>query len=168
MACLLAIPIAVPITIMKVTGTSGKVSDTSYLADPQTTLAVVTAGNQAAAPPEVVTPQEQREAFLKVSNKTNTFERFCRPYYTAGFNAYDLVESAMVAGTDATIDGQPGASIVDAHIKRAAESGLNTIRIWGHTTNHRYPFQVRTSPSCERGTGAVEESPDKEQFSNRS
>lgn len=31
------------------------------------------------------------------------FERFCRPYYTAGFNAYELVEAAMVSRRAETV-----------------------------------------------------------------
>lgn len=31
------------------------------------------------------------------------FERFCRPYYTAGFNAYELVEAAMVSKRAETV-----------------------------------------------------------------
>eukprot|EP00877_Chromochloris_zofingiensis_P009295 jgi/Chrzof1/4619/Cz14g20070.t1 len=102
-----------------------------------------------AIPSEEVTPQEVKESFLKVSNAT--FERFCRPYYTAGFNAYELVEAAMVSARASTTGGRSGAQIVDDTLREAAARGLNTIRMWGHTTSSLYPFQIAPGKYDERG-----------------
>ena len=165
---LLAIPIVVPVVVMKTTHTSGKPAGLS-LAD-----AIEAPVDVEATPLEEDTQEELQESFLKISNSTvrfvrlrraraarraaidcnriqlrvcgvhwgagadclaasppaaaaaqwacrpppptsqlplptnsiplnntnNTnkqFERFCRPYFTAGFNAYELVEAAMVS-----------------------------------------------------------------------
>jgi hypothetical protein len=84
------------------------------------------------------------------------FERFCRPYYTAGFNAYELVEAAMVSRRAETVDKQSGADIVDATLRDAAASGINTIRMWAHTTTSLYPFQTAPGVYDERGLKALD------------
>lgn len=165
------------------------------------------------------------------------FERFCRPYYTAGFNAYELVEAAMVSRRAETVgeykpthseaaqpdsravgsrtaaawstaallgmlrhrsvahytafcrDGSPhqhadlspaafacarvrrvlcvcagdrsGAQIVDDTLRQAAARGINTVRMWAHTTNKIYPFQVghssrQTGPHPHSSAGTEE------------
>lgn len=35
-----------------------------------------------------------------------------------------------------------GAQIVDDTLRAAASRGINTVRMWAHTTNSIYPFQV--------------------------
>jgi hypothetical protein len=35
-----------------------------------------------------------------------------------------------------------GAHIVDDTLRAAASRGINTVRMWAHTTNSTYPFQV--------------------------
>jgi hypothetical protein len=151
------------------------------------------------------------------------FERFCRPYYTAGFNAYELVEASMVSKRAETVgalrgaagaaarrpgatrppvstsaptsaeaeadgaaqrrparrrrapdtlslalslwcsfpvsalrppaDNLSGADIVDQTLRDAAASGINTIRMWAHTTTSLYPFQVRPRGARARRGG---------------
>jgi hypothetical protein len=52
-----------------------------------------------------------------------------------------------------------GAQIVDDTLRLAAARGMNTVRMWAHTTTALYPFQVRLaghssgSSSC-KGIGA--------------
>jgi hypothetical protein len=35
-----------------------------------------------------------------------------------------------------------GSQIVDDTLRQAAARGINTVRMWAHTTNSIYPFQV--------------------------
>lgn len=107
-----------------------------------------------AVPDEETNPNEVKEAFLKV--KGNSFERFCRPYFTAGFNAYELVEASMVSKRAETVGRRSGADIVDATLAEAAASGINTIRMWAHTTTSLYPFQTAPGVYDERGLKALD------------
>lgn len=47
-----------------------------------------------------------------------------------------------------------GAQIVDDTLRAAAARGINTVRMWAHTTNSIYPFQVRSSSHVGSATGA--------------
>jgi hypothetical protein len=49
---------------------------------------------------------ERSAPFLNAMLLFLQFERFCRPYYATGFNAYELVETAMVSKRAETI-GKP-------------------------------------------------------------
>eukprot|EP00879_Flechtneria_rotunda_P001870 GHRR01002041.1.p1 GENE.GHRR01002041.1~~GHRR01002041.1.p1 ORF type:complete len:609 (+),score=135.21 GHRR01002041.1:246-2072(+) len=144
---LLAVPIVVPITVMKVTGKSGRkwVDLSEAIEAPPVVQAVA---------PEEVTPEEIKESFLRVTDKT--FERFCRPYYTAGFNAYELVEAAMVSRRAETVGDRSGAQIVDDTLRAAAARGINTVRMWGHTTTSLYPFQIAPGRYDERGLKSLD------------
>jgi len=146
--CLLAIPVVVPLVVMKMTGTSGKKN--VQLEDAIEAPPVI----QQVTPPEETSPQEQKESFLKIRNAT--FERFCRPYYATGFNAYELVETSMVSKRAETIGDLSGAQIVDDTLRQAAEQGLNTIRMWAHTTSDVFPFQTAPGVYDERGLKALD------------
>jgi hypothetical protein len=61
---LLAIPVVVPLVIMKTTGTTGKKN--VQLEDAIEAPPII----QQVTPPEEVSPQEQRESFLKIRNAT--------------------------------------------------------------------------------------------------
>lgn len=147
---LLAIPIAVPIVVMKVTGKSGKKYETleAAITGPELSAGFIPIAD------EEVTKEEQKESFLKVSDKS--FERFCRPYYTAGFNAYELVEAAMVSRRAETVGDRSGAQIVDDTLRQAAARGMNTVRMWAHTTTALYPFQVAPGKYDERGLKSLD------------
>jgi hypothetical protein len=74
---LLAIPIAVPIVVMKVTGKSGKKYDTleAAITGPELSKDFVPIAD------EEVTKEEQRESFLKVTDKSVSslaIQRTCR------------------------------------------------------------------------------------------
>jgi hypothetical protein len=74
---LLAIPIAVPIVVMRVTGKSGKKYDTleAAITGPELSKDFVPIAD------EEVTKEEQRESFLKVTDKSVSFlamKRACR------------------------------------------------------------------------------------------
>lgn len=144
---LLAIPVVIPVAIMKATGKTGARS--VNLAD-----AIEAPPDVVAAADEESSPAEARESFLTISN--TTFERYCRPYYTAGFNAYELVEAAMVSRRAETTGDRSGAQIVDDTIRDAASRGINTIRMWGHTTSSIYPFQTSPGIYDERGLRALD------------
>ncbi|GBF87864.1 mannan endo-1,4-beta-mannosidase [Raphidocelis subcapitata] len=144
---LIAIPVVVPVVVMKTTGKTGRRWAT--LAE-----AIEAPPEIVAVPNEEVSKEEIKESFLKV--KDNTFERFCRPYYTAGFNAYELVEAAMVSKRAETVGDRSGADIVDATMREAAASGINTIRMWAHTTTSLYPFQTAPGVYDERGLKALD------------
>ncbi|KIZ05300.1 hypothetical protein MNEG_2660 [Monoraphidium neglectum] len=146
-ATLVAIPVVVPLVVMKVTGRSGR--QWSTLAD-----AIEAPPNVVVTPNEEVSKEEVKEAFLKITDQT--FERFCRPYYTAGFNAYELVEASMVSKRAETVDNLSGADIVDQTLRDAAASGINTIRMWAHTTTSLYPFQTAPGVYDERGLKALD------------
>lgn len=46
-----------------------------------------------------------------------------------------------------------GAQIVDDTLRQAAARGINTVRMWAHTTNSIYPFQVGRHRQQRRQTG---------------
>lgn len=146
-AVLVAIPVVVPITVMKVTGKSGR--QWATLAD-----AIEAPPEITAVPDEEVSKEEVKESFLKIAD--SKFERFCRPYYTAGFNAYELVEASMVSRRAETVDDLSGADIVDRTLREAAAAGINTIRMWAHTTTSLYPFQTAPGVYDERGLKALD------------
>jgi hypothetical protein len=50
------------------------------------------------------------------------FERFCRPYFTAGFNAYELVEAAMVSKRAETVGEQRATSRQDRTKKHSCST----------------------------------------------
>lgn len=61
-----------------------------------------------------------------------------------------------------------GAQIVDDTLRQAAARGINTVRMWAHTTSSLYPFQVRrylqtgqytNFATAHRWSRAVEECP---------
>lgn len=210
--CLLAIPIAVPIVVMKVTGTTGKkyVDLSAAITGPELTGLQPTAA-------EEVSPEEIKESFLKVNDKTVRstgvtrmaqqslhsrtvvlpapndhlvwrfgskpcwigqplcciccytaltaslppvtsctslpvtfmswlmllltlqFERFCRPYYTAGFNAYELVEAAMVSRRAETVgaffDQLTGRQAGSASMQQHTCHGSSVVRNGIHLQN---------------------------------
>ena len=49
----------------------------------------------------------------------------------------------MVSKRAETVGRRSGADIIDATLAEAAASGINTIRMWAHTTTSLYPFQAR-------------------------
>lgn len=73
------------------------------------------------------------------------FERFCRPYYSSGFNAYELVETAMVSKRAETVGEQgrakqqlqAAAQQAAAHCLGLVDKHLGTV--WVHTSQQACP-----------------------------
>jgi len=57
---------------------------------------------------------------------------------------WSLVNALCCAGD------RSGAQIVDDTLRQAASRGINTVRMWAHTTNSIYPFQVRKLAQSSR------------------
>jgi hypothetical protein len=60
----------------------------------------------------------------------------------AGIALLRLVADALSASVIPAGD-RSGAQIVDDTLRQAASRGMNTVRMWAHTTTALYPFQVR-------------------------
>ena len=87
-------------------------------------------------------PPDSPTNFVKV--RGNQLELHCRPFLVAGFNTHDLVQNAMLTGTDYdTSGGLSGDQMVKDVMKQAQRARLNVIRTWAHTNHQRFPFQVR-------------------------
>ena len=83
-----------------------------------------------------------------VSIAGNRLELHCRPFYVAGFNTHDLVQSSMITATDfQTTDQLSGDQMVAQLMRTAQRAQLNVVRTGSHTNHPDFPFQVRARPS---------------------
>eukprot|EP00955_Chlamydomonas_euryale_P059913 357528-Chlamydomonas_euryale.AAC.10 len=72
----------------------------------------------------------------------------CKLYQIAGCNAWDLVE---IASYESTASEEPsGADIVEESLRAASKLGLNSVRVWAHTSNP----EVGPRALCMRCMGA--------------
>ncbi|KAG1660683.1 hypothetical protein FOA52_015894 [Chlamydomonas sp. UWO 241] len=92
--------------------------------------------------------------FVRVGPASQQLEVGCAPYHVVGGNAWDLTE---VASVESYMPGQPtGREIVKGSLESAVGIGLNTVRVWAHTSNPQMPFQVLPGLYDESGLAALD------------
>lgn len=96
-----------------------------------------------------------QDTFTRI--RSEKFDRFCRPWYAAGFSLHDAVEAALTDPRNFTTSGaKHGELILREAFSEAALYGLSVVRTWAHTTTSRYPFQVAPGVYDEKGLRALD------------
>ncbi|GMH32385.1 hypothetical protein BSKO_00219 [Bryopsis sp. KO-2023] len=79
--------------------------------------------------------------FVKVSGLQ--FSKDCRPFFVAGFNTHDAVTAAMLTASEYKVaGGKSGKDQIRDMFRQAALAGLSVFRMWVHTDDPQFPFQV--------------------------
>ncbi|KXZ49878.1 hypothetical protein GPECTOR_19g329 [Gonium pectorale] len=91
-------------------------------------------------PPQ--TARNVSQAFTHITPDLQ-LERDCRRVVLVGFNAYDMASMALVTPTAfRTQGGRSGREAIGAAFRAAARRGHNVARVWAHSSDPKFPFQV--------------------------
>eukprot|EP01025_Chloroclados_australasicus_P053574 TRINITY_DN6319_c0_g1_i1.p2 TRINITY_DN6319_c0_g1~~TRINITY_DN6319_c0_g1_i1.p2 ORF type:complete len:561 (-),score=32.64 TRINITY_DN6319_c0_g1_i1:264-1946(-) len=81
----------------------------------------------------------------------------CRPYYIAGFNLHNSIEIALLHPSHYTTHkNKVGKQLLHDIFDQAAFLGLNTVRIWAHSNNPKFPFQKAPGQYASAGLHALD------------